>query len=413
MATFRTRTAKDGTTSVHTQVRLAGFPPRSASLPNMREAKKWAATIEAEMHEGRHYKDAMGRKRALAEAIKKFRAEVVPTMRDGAMYGFTLDWWETNHGTTPIGQVSRSWLSDARAQLLTGTFRRATPGSKRSLYKPGMAPETGSPFHTGRVDAPTYARTPATCNRYMAALSAVFSQVCGDWEWLRPNENPFTGFGKLQEAKNKGKAYTDDARAKLLQEAAKDPQLHRLCRVALGTLARAGELVGALTLSHVMIGKDDKGQEFGQLLFEDTKNGETRTAWLFGDALAAVKEQMASVWGITGPDQMTSADLSKPLFPGLWSHKAQKYGRYDYLPRLHKALAAAGLTMKRPFHALRHTGATTLARMGANLPQLKAAGGWKSDAANVYIHMAAEDTKAMAEQLAKRLASDTVAAGGK
>jgi hypothetical protein len=43
------------------------------------------------------------------------------------MYGFTLDWWETNHGTKKLGEVSRGWLADARTQLLTGTFRRSTP----------------------------------------------------------------------------------------------------------------------------------------------------------------------------------------------------------------------------------------------------------------------------------------------
>jgi integrase len=59
--------------------------------------------------------------------------------------------------------------------------------------------------------------------------------------------------------------------------------------------------------------------------------------------------------------------------------------------------------MKRPFHALRHTAATELARMGANSHQLKAIGGWKSDAVNTYVHMAAQDTKALTQALANRL----------
>jgi integrase len=122
-----------------------------------------------------------------------------------------------------------------------------------------------------------------------------------------------------------------------------------------------------------------------------------------------MREQMASR-GLS-PEKLIPTDLDKPVFPGQWSHKHQRYGRYDYYPRLVKAMQAAGLPpMRKAFHALRHTGATLMARAGANLPQLKAAGGWKSDAANVYIHMAAEDSKAITQQLAKRLAAPT---GGK
>lgn len=392
MATYRTRTAKDGTTSVQVQVRMAGHPAQGASFPNMREAKKWAATIEAAMVEGRHFKGTEGRKRTLGEAIDKYRLEVLPLKRNGSMYGFTLDWWKSNHGTRKVGEVSRGWLSDRRAELLAGKYKRATPGSKRSLYAANQPTAEMLGNHGTRL-AKAYARTPATANRYMAALSSVFSHVCGDWEWLSPNANPFTGFGKLPEGKAKGQAYADAARVKLLQAAAEDPQLHRLIRVALGTAARASELLD-LTWAHVELAETE-----GRLMFVDTKNGDTRIAWLFGDALAAVKEQRFHTAGaLADPKTMT-----KPVFPGQWSHKRQRYGRYDYLPRLHAALERAGLKMSRPFHALRHTAATNAARMGANGHQLKALGGWKSNAVDTYVHMASEDTRQLAQGLAQRL----------
>jgi integrase len=397
MATYRTRTGKDGATSVHTMVRLAGYPTRTATLPNMRDAKRWAATVEAEMVEGRHFKGTGGRKRTLAEAIAKYRAEVLPLKRNGSMYGFTLDWWETNHGAKKLGEVSRGWLSDTRAQLLTGTFCRsiALRGGKRLKF--------GEPTK--------YQRTPATANRYMAALSSVFSHVCGDWEWLQPHANPFTGFSKLPEGRNKGRAYADEARARLLVETAKDPQLHVLVLVALATAARAGELCG-LTWACVEFVEPMQLQQpnaagmilvteaaHARLMFVDTKNGDARIAWLFGDALASMTAWRARM----GVPMDRASFLAAPVFPGQWSHKHQRYGKYDYLPRLHKALKAAGLDMKRPFHALRHTAATNLARMGANGHQLKALGGWKSNAVDTYVHLAGQDTK----ELAKRLASDT------
>jgi integrase len=429
MATYRTRTAKDGTQSVQVQVRMAGHPPQGATFPNKREAEKWAKTIEAAMIEGRHFRGTEGRKRTLGEAIDRWRAEILPRMKNGAMYGFTLDWWKDNHGTRKVGEVSRGWLADQRLVLLQGKFQRATPGSKRSQFTVDTPAEFFRDLPEGkRVDitvkgeVPQYVRTPATVNRYMAALSSVFGHVCGDWEWLYAGANPFTGLSKLPEGKAKGKAYADEARARLLQETAKDPQLHVLTLVALSTAARAGELLG-LTWSHVQFveaegtpGERGYVPECARLLFENTKNGEDRVAWLYGEALEAMKAHRdradmrdrtilhtMNSRGMT-PDGKDGRSLSLAVFPGRWSHKHQRYGRYDYLPRLNKALAAAGIAgMRKPFHALRHTAATNLARMGANAHQLKALGGWKSDAVNVYVHMAAQDTKELAQRLQSKL----------
>jgi integrase len=412
MATIRKRTGRHGDVTYTAMVRRVGFPTLTETFPTRRDAETWATTQEADITAGKVSKDAQGRKRTLAEAIIRYRKEVLPLKRDGSMYGFTLDWWETNHGTKRLGEVTRSWLVEARAQLMTGTFTRATPGSKRSLYKgPDLTHgfDAKPPVPAGQLIKGSYCdhaqeyaqpqafqRTPATCNRYMAALSSVFSQVCGDWEWLQPTANPFAGLSKLPEGRNKGTAYTDDARARLLQETAKDPQLHTLVQVALATAARAGELVG-LTWACVELGETE-----GRLMFTDTKNGSARIAWVFGDALVALRMLQSP----RGNGVMSPNDLAHPVFPGQWSHKHQRYGKYDYLPRLHAALERAGLKMKRPFHALRHTAATNMARMGANGHQLKALGGWKSNAVDTYIHIAGQDTKDLARAHANRLTQE-------
>jgi integrase len=380
MPTFRSRTNKDGSVTVHTMVRKAGYPTRTASFPNKREAAKWAATVEAEMIEGRHYKDALGRKRTLAEAIDRYTAEVLPQKRNGSMYGFTLKWWKDRHGDKRLGEVSRGWLTDCRAELLSGTFRRATPGSKRSMFPiltaAGIMPQAPS----------TYRRSPATCNRYMAALSHVFTMVCGDWEWLAPAANPFAGLSKLREDKGRTRHLSDDERARLLTETAKDPQLHVLVQVALATAARAGELVG-LTWADVELLETE-----GRLVFRDTKNGETRVAWVFGEAQDLLLNHKCERQKVG-----TSA-----VFPGQWSHRRKAYGRYDYMPRFRRALNAAGITDFR-FHDLRHSAATGLARLGASEQQLKAIGGWKSGIASRYVHLAAQDVKETAEAWSKRL----------
>jgi integrase len=231
--------------------------------------------------------------------------------------------------------------------------------------------------------APSFQRTPATANRYMAVLSSVFAQVCGDWEWLSPNQNPFTGLSKLPEGKGRTRHLSPTERARLLQETAKDPQLHVLVQVALATGARAGELVG-LTWACVELGPTE-----GRLLFTDTKNGEARIAWVFGDALVSLREHQPRRFK---GDFGIPPELSYPVFPGQWSHKHQQWGRYDYAPRFTRACEAAGIPDFR-LHDLRHTALTALARMGVNSHQLKAISGHKSDVINRYVHLASQDTK--------------------
>lgn len=394
MATYRTRTGRNGDTTVHTMVRLAGYPTRTASFPNKREAQKWAATVEAEMIEGRHYKGTEGRKRTLAEAIDRYLAEVLPQKRDGSMYRFTLAWWKDKHGHRKLGEVSRAVLAEARTELLVGKFKRATPGSKRSKFclEPG-------PLTVLVGQAPEFQRSPATANRYMAALSHVFTMACGDWEWLPAGQNPFTGLSKLREAKGRTRHLSTEERARLLTETAKDPQLHCLVQVALATAARAGELTG-LTWGRVEFAQRPQSPhelgpiDEGRLLFTDTKNGESRVAWVFGEALGLLRahyERQPRTGELSANgDRLGTASA---VFPGQWSYKRQAYGLYDYMPRLRKALKAAGITDFR-FHDLRHTALTGLAVLGTSNQQLKAISGHKSNIVDRYVHIAAQDVRA-------------------
>jgi hypothetical protein len=59
----------------HVQVRMAGFPARTATFPTRRQAERWAKTIEAEMIEGKHFRSVEARRRTLAEAIDRYLAE--------------------------------------------------------------------------------------------------------------------------------------------------------------------------------------------------------------------------------------------------------------------------------------------------------------------------------------------------
>jgi len=75
MAAIRERVRGDGARTFHVQVRMRGFPARTATFPNRRQAERWAKTVEAEMIEGRHFRNAEARRRTLAEAIDRYVAE--------------------------------------------------------------------------------------------------------------------------------------------------------------------------------------------------------------------------------------------------------------------------------------------------------------------------------------------------
>jgi hypothetical protein len=85
MATIRERKKGDGSAVFHTQVRMSGFPSRTASFPARRLAERWAKTIEAEMIEGKHFRNVEARRRTVEDAIDRYMSEVVPLKRDGSM----------------------------------------------------------------------------------------------------------------------------------------------------------------------------------------------------------------------------------------------------------------------------------------------------------------------------------------
>ncbi len=45
----------------HVQVRMSGYPVRTASFPTRRLAERWAKTVEAEMIEGKHFRSVEAR----------------------------------------------------------------------------------------------------------------------------------------------------------------------------------------------------------------------------------------------------------------------------------------------------------------------------------------------------------------
>ncbi len=366
MATIRERAKGDGTRAFHVQIRMAGYPARTASFSSKRQAERWAKTVEAEMIEGRHFRSAEARRRTLAEAIDRYLEHEAPKLRDGRMQRSTLPWWREKLGRFKLCDITPALIAQYRDQLAAETYRRARPGAKRSSLKAGE-------------HAREFKRKPNTINNYLVSLGRIFSVARREWHWI--THNPMEGVAKLRAGPGRVRYLSEDERQRLLAETVKDPQLHVLVVMALSTAARAGELMS--------LSWHDVDLKDGRVLLGKTKNAQPRVVWVRGEALRLLKEH--------GRIRRLDDD---PVFLG-----AAPGTRYDYHTHFKAACAAAGVTDFR-FHDLRHSAATYLAREGATEQQLKAIGGWKSNVVNRYVHLAAEDAKAVLERMNAKILGD-------
>ena len=366
VATIRERAKGDGTRAFHVQVRMAGYPSRTASFPSKRQAERWAKTVEAEMIEGRHFRSAEARRRTLAEAIDRYLEREAPKLRDGRMHTSTLPWWREKLGRFKLCDITPALIALYRDKLAAEPYRRARPGARRSSLKAGER-------------AREFKRKPNTVNNYLVPLGRMFSVARREWHWI--THNPMEGVAKLPASPGRVRYLSEDERQRLLAETVKDPQLHVLVVMALSTAARAGELMS--------LSWHDVDLKDGRVLLGKTKNAQPRVVWVRGEALRLLKEH--------GRIRRLDDD---PVFPG-----ATPGTRYDYHTHFKAACAAAGVTDFR-FHDLRHSAATYLAREGATEQQLKAIGGWKSNVVSRYVHLAAEDAKAVLERMNAKILGD-------
>ncbi len=372
MATIRERAKVDGTRAFHVQVRMAGFPARTASFPTKRQAERWAKTIEAEMIEGRHFRSVEARRRTLAEAIDRYLDHEAPKLRDGRMHRSTLPWWREKLGRFKLCEITPALIAEYRNKLAAETYRRARPGAKRSSLNAGE-------------QAREFKRKPNTVNNYLVSLGRIFSVARREWHWI--THNPMEGVAKLSAGPGRVRYLSEDERQRLLTETAKNQQLHTLAVLALSTAARAGEL---MNLSWCDVDLKD-----GRVLLRETKNTQPRVIWVHYEALRLLKEY--------GKIRRLDDDH---VFLG-----ATPGTRYDYHTPFKAACAAAGVADFR-FHDLRHSAATYLAREGATEQQLKAIGGWKSNVVSRYVHLAAEDAKAVLERMNAKILGSDVNRGG-
>ena len=233
MASITKYEGKRGTTYKVT-IRIAGRPTVTESFKRLSDAKQWARDTEFSIRSGQYFKTIKAKNLTLEDVIDRYRNEVLP---DKPKSCFKQDpqlmWWKSKIGKLTLADVDRPTLIVCINELSQEITYR---GTKRSG---------------------------ATVNRYLAALSHVFSKAV---EWELITESPTSKIKRKKETPGRTRFLSDDERHRLLDacKSSHNSSLHLIVVIAISTGARYSEIMN-LTWKDVMF-------ERNRLILKDTKN---------------------------------------------------------------------------------------------------------------------------------------------
>jgi integrase len=339
MPMIRARKGAKGQKRWQWRVSLKGFPERHGTCPTKECARECAATAEKEVRAGRKASRLL-----LAELIDSYEAAYLPEISDSApLYRQQLTWWRKELGAYSVQAITPQLISECKVKL------------------------AGEVTYRGRL------RSPGTVNRYLNALSSVFTWACNPEQGLA-DRHPVREVHRLKEPAGRVRWLSrpiDEESSELERLLAacresKSAILFDLVMLLLSTGCRLNEIL------HIRR-QDVRLAEGGFTIpAPSAKNEEARFVPLEGLGLEIVKARLAS-----------SRPGNEHLFPGAGEKPA-------WLPKhaWTNARRQAGIRDLR-LHDLRHTHGSYLGMMGKSLPEIMQALGHKSPTVALrYIHLA-------------------------
>ncbi len=330
------------------QIRRQGFAAQSAYFKSLAEARKWRkeklAAIDLNLSSARQ---SAAENKTLANLIDEYVLEFKVDVR-GASYRH-LVWWKGRLGSKALSKIKPA---DIAEQL-----RFLSRSDKRH----------GGSVVTARAGERL---SPATINRYHAALSKVLNVAVSKWHLLE--SNPARRIQRNPEKNERNRWLQPDEVSRLIASCRQSRWggLALLVQLALCTGARRSELAN-LRWGDLRI---EKSVAYAQV--QTSKNRESRTLVIVGDALRELREWRSSRNAVT--------DL---VFPSI-RHPLKPFRNLDgYWKR---ALADAEIQDFR-FHDLRHTAASYLTQAGVPAITVAAILGHKTlQMTKRYSHLAIE-----------------------
>jgi integrase len=316
MANIEKRKTQDGKTTYRVKIRLKGYPTQSATFERLTDARKWVQQTESAIREGRHFKTTEAKRHTLAEAIERYIKSVLPSKPKSGIFQHTqLTWWKKNLGDYTLADITPALIASQRDKLTNSSTPR---GSSRS---------------------------PATVNRYLAALSHVYTIAVKEWGWIE--DNPLRKVTKMKEPRGRVRFLSDEERTRLLG-ACKSSESHNLYIAVVLALSTGGRRMEILGLHW-----NDIDIKRGIITLHETKNGERRILPLTGHALNLIKEH-SKIRSLNCDFVFPSKNLKNPI---------------DLRSPFETALRRADITDFR-WHDLRHCCASYLAMNGASLAEI-------------------------------------------
>jgi|TARA_B110000263_G_scaffold241236_1_gene245273 integrase len=354
MANFEKRTTREGKTVHRVRIRLKGYPTETATFDRLTDAKKWAASTESSIREGRHFKTSEAKRRTLGEMIDRYIRDVLPKKSEIMQYDQDrhLRWWKEQIGEKSLADVTSPLLAEYRDKLGKGSRRE---------------------------DGTFKSRSPATVVRYMAALSHAFTIAMQEWQWV--DDTPTRKVKKPKEPRGRVRFLSDEEREKLLEacENSKEAFLYPIVVLALSTGARKSEIL------NLTWGDIDLKRKVAVL--QHTKNDERRALPLSGEALKCVKS-LAEMRRIDTRLLFPDESGTKPiLIRAPWQKVLKEAGVEDF-----------------KFHDLRHSAASYLAMSGASLAEIAEVLGHKTlQMVKRYSHLSEQHTASVVSKMNEKI----------
>jgi integrase len=346
MAQIEKRSHPTGKITWRARIRRKGWPDISESFPTKKEATEWTYRMETEVRAGRYFGRAEEQEHTFEQFIDRFIENELPKNPKGyKKQQMLLSWWKAKLGKYFLCHITPAMIAELRDSLMRETTRRGT------------------------------LRSPATTNRYLAALSHAYTICQKEWHWIK--ENPVSKISKPKESRGRERYLEKDEINRLLGvcKKSKSPYLYAITLFALGTGARKGEILN--------LRWNDVDFSRCTAIFRDTKNGESRTIHLSDTIANCLREEQqkrlfCSEYVFPSQDGKRPADIKAG-----WENAVEEAGLVDVC-----------------FHTLRHTAASHLAIGGFSSLEIASVLGHKTLAmVKRYSHLSLSATARALDRL--------------
>lgn len=356
MATI-TKLQRSTGTVYKARIRHDGQAELSKVFKNRSDAVKWAKAREVELDRDEAGLSSEGQRHKLAQAIERYRAEVLPELRPSTIrpYQYHLEYWASKFGHLRLPEVTAARIAECRDEL---------QGSGKS---------------------------PATVNRYLATLASVLTACVKRWHWLQLS--PMRQVAKQTERNERTRFLSESELQRLLRacKASESPDLYLAVLLSVTTGARQGEILG-LHWNDVDLRGGVLHLRVGN---ETTTKGGVRSVAIAAQVLPLLQKRK-------GEQQRGAVAKLRDnglVFPSRVSQSKPVQLRTPW----ETALRRAGIERFK-WHDMRHSCASFLAMNGASLREIGEVLGHRSVATTKrYAHLTEQHTHQLVRAVASKL----------